>query len=432
MPAWLAVSDDVNDKLKESSRGATSSRSHHRLQHALIVGEVALALVLLSGAGATIRSLQRFVHLDPGWRVDGLLTAQLNLASYGEPEKRPLFFEELERRLAALPGVQSAGISSSSPVWSNGGGRYLAIEGRPAPAPGEAPLAACASVSPAYFATLGIRIRQGRTFSSADTSNRPAVVVINESLARQFWPGENPIGKRVGGTDPAKPDWAEVVGVVNDAGNPTNPFKPDTRLQLYEPLAQKPEWGFTIVMRTTAAPASIAPGLRRTVAELDADLPVYWIQSVRQIIARGMAGSYHLAGLLGVSGILGLVLAAVGIYGVTSYSMAQRTGELGIRMALGAQKFDMLWLVLRQGLRLGLFGVVLGFGGSFAMMRILGALTPSDSPVRDPVTMAGVPVSGWVVAVIAAVVLLAVALLACYFPARRATRINPIEALRYE
>src|ERR1051326_8102905 len=190
-PAWLAVSADVNAKLKENSRGATSSRSHRRLQHALIVGEVALALVLLSGAGATIRSLQRFGRLDPGWRVDGLLTAQANLASYGEPEKRPLFFEELERRLAALPGVQSAGISSSSPVWSNGGGRHLAIEGRTAPAPGDGPLAACASVSPAYFATLGIRVRQGRAFNSADTSSRPAVVVVNESLARQFWPGRS-------------------------------------------------------------------------------------------------------------------------------------------------------------------------------------------------------------------------------------------------
>jgi len=288
-------------------------------------------------------------------------------------------------------------------------------------------------VGSAYFQTLGIRLSQGRNFTSADQLNRPPVVIINETLARQFWPEQSPIGKRISIGDPTAPVWREIVGVVSDVRFPADAENPGTRLQVYRPWAQDDiATGGTIVLRTAGAPAATVTELRRVVAEMDPDLPVYSVTTVRQRIDAMMRGNYLVAGLLGAFGVLGLILAGVGIYGVTSYSMAQRTGEVGVRMALGAQKHDVLWLVLRQGLQLGASGALLGLGGSFVVMRLLDMVIPTDSPMRDPKMLAGVPVAGWVAAIIAAVVLLGVAMLACYLPARRATRIDPMKALRYE
>jgi hypothetical protein len=252
-------------------------------------------------------------------------------------------------------------------------------------------------------------------------------------MARQFWPGQSPLGKRISIDDPTDPHWREIVGIVSDVRFPADAENPDTRLQVYRPWSQDDIFsGGTIVLRTTAETASMVVGLRRVVAEMDPELPVYSVSTVRQKIDAMLRGSYLVAGLLGAFGVLGLILAGVGIYGVTSYSMAQRTAELGIRVALGAQKLDVLWLVLRAGIRLGAMGALLGLGGSFVVMRLLDLVIPMGSPVRDPMTFAGVPVAGWVASIIAAVVLLGVAMLACYLPARRATRIDPMEALRCE
>ena len=421
VPAWIASRADVNDALKESSRGTTSSRSQHRLRHTLIIGEVALALVLLTGASLFVRGLHRFTHRDPGWRVDGLLTGWLSLpgTKYERSDQQLAFFQRLEERLAALPGVERAAISSSLPIWAFGSSHTIVVEGRPAPPAGQEPLVYAESVSPGYFETIGIQLRQGRVFASTDTTNRDAVVVINETMARHFWPNENPVGKRIRSRDPGEPQWQEIVGVVRDVRFPANLGAPDTRLQVYYPFAQEARPFAAIVLRTSGKPESVASAVRRAVAEIDPDQPVNELDSARKIVDRNLANLGLVGTMLGAFAVLGLVLAAVGTYGVISSFVAQRTGEIGIRMALGAQKRDVLWLVLGRGLRLLLAGSLLGVGGALATARLLAAAMP-ELP-GDPGAIAAITI-----------VLVAVAVVACWLPARRAAKVEPMEALRCE
>jgi predicted permease len=422
VPAWIASRADVNDALKESSRGTTSSRSQHRLRHTLIIGEVALALVLLAGASLFVRGLQRFTHRDPGWRVDGLLTGWLSLpgTKYERADQQLAFFQRLEERLAALPGVERAAISSSLPIWAFGSSHTIVVEGRPAPPPGQEPLVYAESVSPGYFDTIGIQLRQGRVFASTDTTNRVDVIVINDAMARRFWPNENPLGKRIASRGQDEPHWQEIVGVVSDVRFPANLGVPDTRLQVYYPFAQEPRRFAAIGLRTTGKPESMASAVRRAVAEIDPDQPVNELDAARKIVDRNLANLGLVGTLLGAFAVLGLVLAGVGTYGVISSFVAQRTGEIGIRMALGALKRDVLWLVLGRGLRLILAGALLGLGGALATARLLAAAIP-ELPARDPMAMAAITI-----------VLVAVALVACWLPARRAAKVEPMEALRYE
>ncbi len=415
VPAWIASRSDVNNALKESSRGTTSSRSQHRLRHTLIIGEVALALVLLTGAGLFVRGLQRFAHRDPGWRVDGLLTGWLSLpgTKYERPDQQLAFFQRLEERLAALPGVERAAISSSLPIWAFGSSHTIVVEGRPPPPPGQEPLVYSESVSRDYFETIGIQLRQGRVFASTDTTNRNDVVVINEAMARHFWLNENPLGKRIRSRQ-------EIVGVVSDVRFPANLSAPDTRLQVYYPFAQEPRQFAAIELRTTGKAESVAGAVRRAVAEIDPDQPVNELDAARKIVDRNLANFGLVGTLLGAFAVLGLVLAAVGTYSVISSFVAQRTGEIGIRMALGARKRDVLSLVLGRGLRLILAGALLGFGGALATARLLAAAIP-ELPSRDPMAIAAITI-----------LLMAVALLACWLPARRAAKVAPMEALRCE
>jgi predicted permease len=421
VPAWLASRVDVNDALKENLRGTTMSRSHYRLRHALIVGEVGFALVLLTGAGLFIGGLQRFLHLDPGWRPSGLVFAQLSLkgTNYARSFQRRIFFEQLEQRLASLPGVERVSFSESLPVWPFGSSSGLQIEGRALVQGQPVPEVYHETVSGKHFETLGIRLREGRAFNSQDTTNSPRVVIINETMARTFWLNESPIGKRIANPGP-NPNWKEIVGVVNDVRFPASLGEPYTRFQSYEPMAQSPSSRATIALRSGVSPDALANSLRRIVAELDRDQSVHQVRTASDFIARGLGRISLLGGLLGAFAVLGLVLAAIGIYGVTSYSVVQRTGEIGIRVALGAQRRDVLWLVLSKGFRLSVFGALLGLGGAWAVSRLLAAAVPS-LPSRDPVTFIAVTIG-----------LMCAALLACYIPARRATKVNPIEALRYE
>jgi ABC-type antimicrobial peptide transport system permease subunit len=262
-------------------------------------------------------------------------------------------------------------------------------------------------------------LREGRVFHSLDTTNSPTVVIINETMARTFWPNESPIGKRFAypGDDP---DWKEIVGVVNDVRFPGTLGEPYTRFQSYVALAQSPSSRVTIALRTAIAPEAAAHALRQIVADLDRDQSVNQIRAARGYIARGLGRISLLGGLLGAFAVLGLALAAIGIYGVTSCAVVQRTGEIGIRMALGAQRGNVLWLILRNGLRLSLLGAGFGLGGAWIVARVMAASIPA-LPAQDPAIFA-----------VVTLILIAAALLACYLPARRATKVNPVEALRHE
>ena len=422
VPAWLSSRVDVNQALRENSRGSTSGRGHNRLRNILIVGEVAFALVLLAGAGLFLRGLSRFANLDPGWRVDGLVMAQIRPqgSSYANDNQRRTFLEQVESRVGALPGAQQVALSRSQPVWSFNSSGPVIIEGQPVPEAGNLPEVFMEAVSTGYFETLGVRLLEGRTFNDTDSPDHPDVTVINESMARRFWPNESAIGKRIGqqGQDP---EWREVVGVVNDVGFPASLGDPYTRLQSFRPLAQSGGGGsWVITVRSSTPPEAFANDLRGVIAGLDRELPVYDIRTARSLVDRGLGSISLLGTLLGAFAVLGLTLAAIGIYGVTSYSVSQRTGEIGIRMALGAQRTDVLRLVLGHGTRLMAVGIVIGVGGAYAVSRLLISLIPI-LPTNDPVTIA-----------VTGVVLVVVALLACYLPARRASKVDPMVALRSE
>jgi len=422
VPAWLASRADVNQALRENVRGSSSGRPHQRLRSALIVGEVAFALILLTGAGLFLRGLQRFANLDPGWRVDGLVTAQISLprTKYTNDVQRRDFHRRLEERLAILPGVERVSLSASQPVWGfNSSGGFIA-EGQPEPAPGQYPEIFQEPVSVGYFETLGVRLLSGRAFTAADTADRPAVVIINETTARRFWPNESPIGKRIGSPNPNNRNWREVVGVVNDVGFPASLGEPYTRLQSFRPLAQSPMESVYTLLRTPMAPEALTNALRGVVAELDPTIPAHQIRTTRRLVEQSLGSVSLLGSLLGAFAALGLALAAIGIYGVISYSVVQRTGEIGIRMALGAQTRDVLRLILGKGARLILLGAILGFGGAYAVARFLASAIPT-LPTRDPAAMAGIMLA-----------LVAIALAACYLPAWRATKVDPMDALRHE
>ena len=422
IPAWLASRTDINQALKSSLRGSTASRSHHRLRHTLIIGEVAFALVLLTGAGLFLRAISRFAQTNPGWRVDGVITAQVGLRgiSYTTPAQRSAFYARLEDRIRTIPGVQSVSLSNSQLVWGFNSSGGVIVEGQPEPKPEDLPEMYFEPVSPGYFETHGIPILEGRAFTSSDTTDKPRVVIVNQTAARRFWPNQSAVGKRLG--RPGKEhNWSEVVGVVNDLKFPGDLDEPYTRLQSFVPLLQQPWGSANIALRTGTGNAdAVAGGLRAIVSELDTGLPVYRIASARTLVNRSLGNISLFGTLLGAFAVLGLILAAVGIYGVVSYSVLQRTGEIGIRMALGAQRRDVLWLILGKGARLILIGAVIGAAGAYAVARLLASSIPT-LPSKDPIA-----------AVVLTATLIIVALLACYLPALRATRVEPLEALHYE
>ena len=421
VPAWLASRADVNLALRENSRGSTAGRSQHRLRHALIIGEVAFAFVLLAAAGLFLRGLHRFVNADPGWQVDGLVTASMNLRGekYATDKQRVAFITELENRLSTLPGVQRIAIGGSHPVFGYSSSSSFLVEGQPEPPPDKYPEMFFEPVSSNYFETLGARLRQGRTFNAADTKDHPNVVIINETAARTFWPNENPVGKRISGTGPKK-DYYEIVGIVNDLAFPGELGEPYTRYEAFVPVTQAAPSYFMIIMRTSSSAEAIGNSVRSSIAGLDPSLPVYRIRTARNAVEQGLGYLSLVGSLLGAFATVGVLLAAIGIYGVISYTVVQRTGELGIRMALGAQTRDVLWLVLGKGAVVVLTGALLGVAGAYGVSRLLIAYIPS-LPTRDPLILA-----------ITGVALVVVALVACYIPARRATRVDPLVALRSE
>ncbi len=419
LPALLASRVDVNDALKQGTRGSTSS-AHHRIRHGLIVAEVALALVLLSGAVFFLRGLDRFLHRDHGWTTVGLLTADLGLPEvrYKDDDQLRAFYDRLEARLHALPGVEQVALSRSLPYFGFQWGQRFIVEGAaPLPA-GSEPGRDVNAVSPGYFTAMGIPLKAGRDFTPDDLKG-PMKTIISESMARQYWPGQSAVGKRI--AHPLSPtEWQEVIGVVGNITFTSTLDNAGTRPQTYRLLAREPDRGVSLVLRCAAPPDTLVDALRRAVAEIDPEVPVNNLKPATKVVEQSLA-NYQLTGrLLGGFALLGLLLAVIGIYGVISGFVALRTAEIGIRMALGAQVRDVLRLVLNQGLRLTLLGTVLGLGGSWWIARFLRTVMPA-MPTSEPVTALAV-----------AFILLAAALFACWLPARRATKVDPLIALRTE
>jgi predicted permease len=410
VPAWLASRTDVNDALKQGSRGMTTDRAQHRVQHGLIIGQVALALMLLAGAGLVVTGLRGFAAMDPGWRMEGLTMGYLTLPErkYGDGNRLRVFADQIELQLAALPGVEKVALCWNLPIRQFNVSSTFYIEGRPEPPRGSVQECSVNGVTPGFFETLGMRLLAGRALTSAENTNQPPVVIINETMARVFWTDSSPIGQRVNG--------AEIVGVVNNVRFPANPAELRTPFQTYRPFAQEPRVWLNLALRGDVAPEN----LRRAVAEVDPDQPVGDPGPVRADVARSL-DNWGVGGkLLSIFALLGLSLAALGIYGVISGFVVRRTGEIGVRMALGAQLHNVLWLVIGKGLRLTLTGTAIGLVGAWGISRLLASALP-ELPDSDP------SVLGLVV-----VLLLAVTILACWLPARRATRVDPIEALRSE
>jgi putative ABC transport system permease protein len=422
-PATQASNFNLNETLKEGGRDSAAGSRGNRIRGMLVIAEVAVSLILLIGAGLLINSFLRLRSVDPGFRSDNLLTMKIALAKqkYPDQTQRSAFYTELLRRVEALPGVRAAAVTNWIPLVRQGDSVGVTIEGRPAPEPGKMPIVVTRIISPHYFSTMGIQLLQGRGFDAQqDRADSAGVAVISETMARRFWPGEDPLGKRITPGTPESPDdWLTIIGVVKDVRQ--FELNADPKPQMYLTYTQA---GFfeprDLVVSTGVEPLSLATTVRRTVWEIDKDQPVSNISTMEDVLSESIARQRFSMLLLGIFAALALVLAAVGIYGVMSYSVAQRTREFGIRIALGAQGSDVLKLAVGGGLKLVLVGVLIGLAAAFILTRVMSSLLFGVS-ATDPTTFITI-----------SLVLISVSVLASYIPARRATKVDPMIALRYE
>jgi putative ABC transport system permease protein len=424
IPAWIASKADVNESLRSGGRGMSSDRSRKWLRQGLVVVELGLSLTLLAGAGFFVRGIYKLTHQALGWNTDNEIVGSLVLDHdhYGEQlDPRNLAFgNRIMAAAEALPGVTAAAISMNAPVWGLSQEPYR-VEGQPAPELGKETYALSDNVTPGYFDVYKIPLIRGRNFRDSDRLGSPSVVIVNEAMARKLWPGEDPIGKRLGRTDPANPDWAEVVGVMSDYKGAAQFYDPAApTLRFFRPWAQNNHRFLTFSVRTVGDPEALKESVIKAIGLLDPDLAVRGTWTVKEMMADEVAFFSFLRRLLLQISALGLLLAAVGIYGVVANLASERTREIGIRMALGAQPGGLVWLFLRNGIQLALIGTVVGLVASFILLDVLGKVLPVV-PGKDPSVVAGV-----------ALLLVAVALVACWLPARRITRIDPNVALRAE
>ncbi|MCM3901972.1 MAG: ABC transporter permease [Pyrinomonadaceae bacterium] len=422
LPALQASRSKLNERLKAGGRSATSGTNRQRLRGSLVITEIALSLVLLVGAGLLIRSFIRLQSVNPGFNPSNVLTMQLDLSGpkYKTGSQVIAFHNQLLERLKQLPAVQYASTRSFVPIASDASFAYLRfnVEGRQADI-SEAPVAFYNGVSPDYFQTMMIPMLKGRGFSDKDVRGSQNVAIVNAALAQRYFGAEDSIGKRISLEDnPKEGDWVTIVGVVGD----TKPreLRSEPVAELYMPYNQQPERGMSLMIRYLEGGTGVAAAVRNEVLALDKDQPVYSIRTLDSVLSESVATPRFRTLLLGVFAGVALILAGVGIYGVISYAVSQRTHEIGIRMALGARATDVLKLVLKGGMILVLIGVALGLAGAFALTRVLTTLLFGVTPT-DVATFATVSLG-----------LIVVALLACYIPARRATKVDPLVALRYE
>lgn len=421
-PAIHSTKPDVQSELKEGGRTASAGTKQGRLRAALAAAEIALALVLLIGAGLMMRSLYRLLSVDSGLRTDRVLTMEMNLRTqaYAKDPAVLNFWQQVLDRVRALPGVESDATGTIIPFTGDHSRGDITIEGMPLPRPGSWPHPDYHEVSPGYVETLGITLLRGRTFTSTDNENGLRVGMINEKLARQFFPNEDPIGKRFmfGHPSTDAPRWMTIVGVVGDTklyglANPA-------RLEVYVPFRQNASNDMNLLVKSKLDPTTLVAPIRGVVASIDKNQPIFNIATMNDLRSQSVGTRRITLILLGAFSALALVLAAIGIYGVISYSVAQRTHEIGIRMALGAQHRDVLGMVLKQGGMIAFIGVAIGLVAALVLTRLMSSLLFSVS-ASDPATFVGV-----------AILLSFVAMLACYIPARRAMRVDPMVSLRYE
>jgi putative ABC transport system permease protein len=415
-PALHVSRSDVQETLKESGNAGSSSRGTW-MRSALAVAEVASALVLLVGAGLLVRSFLRLQQVETGVRPDNVLTMRVSLpaARYDTTEKSAIFYREILGRVGALPGVESAGVINMLPLQRYGSNGEIQVEGRDQLPPGKVPLTEYRLASAGYFQSLGIPLLRGRLFDATDERDTARNVVVSQTLVRTFFPEGDAVGKRLkaGG-----PDWWTIVGVVGDVRQSglTQPSRPE----LFFPYTAYRGDGMTLVVKADSDPTDLTAAVRREVQEVDPNQPVYNVRTMQEVIDLSISSSRLNMTLLSVFAGLATLLAVVGIYSVMSYLVTQRTREIGIRMALGAQAGSVLRLVVRHGLKLASAGVLLGLTGSLLLTRLMSSLLFGVS-ATDPLTLFTI-----------SVVLVGVALLASYIPARRAARVDPLVALRHQ
>jgi putative ABC transport system permease protein len=421
VPAIHSSKTALTESLKEGGRSGGEGARRNRVRGVLVVTELAIAVVLLVGAGLLIQSLWRLRNVSPGFESQNLLTFAVGIPDVKYPtEKQDPFYRDLVTRVQALPGVRSASAIIPLPLSGDMFRISFAIDGRRV-AKGDQPSADFFAVSDDYFKTMGIPLVSGRVFTQRDSVNAPGTIIINQEFARQYFLGENPIGKRLKpgiSTTEKEADWREIVGVVGDVRNRN--LSSELRAGYFVPQAQVPFNQMSIVVRTTGDPKALVTAVQNEVHSMDRELPVFNVKTMEEYISATVAAPRFNATLLVIFASVALVLTIVGLYGVMSYTVAQRTNEIGIRMALGAQRGDVLRLIVSQGFKLVLLGLAIGLAGAFALTRVISSLLFGVT-TKDPITFAAVTT-----------LLTVVALLACYIPARRATRLDPLSALRYE
>jgi len=414
-PALQLARTNLNAALREEGLSTSAGRERVQMRSLLVVGQVALSLLLLIGAGLLLRSFAQLLQVDPGFDAHNVLTMNVSLPTvkYAKPEQQVAFFDEVLRRVSALPGVRNAAISAALPLnWKRI--TPMLPEGQPDVPLGQRPFLDIEAVSPQWFDTMRVPLRNGRWFTAADNAQAPKVLVVNETFARRFWPNQNPVGKHViVGRGPAA---SEVVGVAGDIKN--KGLAEETQAQVYIPFPQLPWGNMNLLVRTDVPPQSMASAVRKQISAVDADQPVTSIQTIDELMDSSRAQPRFTMLLLAAFSFAALALAVIGIYGVLAYSVAQRRHEMAIRLALGAERGDILRLVVRQGLMLALAGVGLGLLAAFLMTRLMSSMV-YDVSTRD-----------WTTFALAPLIFLGIALLASYVPARRATKLNPVEALR--
>ena len=431
LPAWKASAANVSDALKEGDRGTSDGLRRNRLRSLLVSSEFAFAVILLAGAGLMIRTFVALQNVDPGFDPHNVLSMVVGVqgteqASAGHTGP---FYQQALQKISTVPGVQSVSGINHLPLAGDQWGFPFHVQGRALERPGEAPVAAFRAVFPGYFRTMRIPILSGRDMAEADNLNTPDVVVINEYMAHRHWPGEDPIGKQITFDDGSKatPSWATVIGVVKNTvrSNWVAPaeeevFVPYLQSRNYMQNPSGPFAYLTLVVHTSRDAASLAPEVQTAIHSLDRNAPISEVQTMEQVVGKATGESRFYLTLLGAFACVALILAAVGIYGVMSYSVSRRIHEIGIRMALGAQRDDVLRLVVWQGVILAISGVAVGLAGALALTRLMSGLLYGTKPT-DPVTYVAV-----------VFVLGVVAIASSYIPARRAAKVDPMLALRYE